>query len=66
MIVAAQSLFDYSMQVQDLRWDDSYKYIWYPNNGPWSVRFTAWYTAGLLHRGEGDDIANAKAALENM
>ncbi|KAH8884077.1 hypothetical protein GQ53DRAFT_880375 [Thozetella sp. PMI_491] len=63
---AAQSLFDYSMQVQDLRWDDSYKYIWYSDNGPWSVRFTAWYTAGLLHRNQGNDVNNAKAALENI
>lgn len=54
------------MQINDLRWDDSYKYVWYPDNGPWSTRFTAWYTAGLLHRGQGNDIANAKAALENM
>ncbi|KAJ9139128.1 Beta-galactosidase [Pleurostoma richardsiae] len=54
------------MEVQDLRWDDSYNYIYYTDNGPWSVRFTAWYTAGLLHRHEGDDVANAKAALENI
>ncbi|KAK7417638.1 hypothetical protein QQX98_004459 [Neonectria punicea] len=60
----AQSLFDYSMEVQDQRWDDSYKLINYPDNGPWSVRFTAWYTAGLLHRNKGSDVANAKAAID--
>lgn len=54
------------MQVGDNRWDDSYKYITYPDNGPWSVRFTAWYTAGLLHRNQGADLDNAKAAIGNM
>lgn len=54
------------MEVQDSRWDDSYKLIWYQDRGPWSVRFTAWYTAGLLHRNEGDDAANARLAIENM
>ncbi|KAK1463511.1 hypothetical protein CMEL01_13580 [Colletotrichum melonis] len=62
----AQSLFDFSMGVQDSRWDDSYNLIWYQDKGPWSVRFTAWYTAGLLHRNEGDDVENAKAAIENI
>ncbi|TDZ36463.1 hypothetical protein CTRI78_v011303 [Colletotrichum trifolii] len=60
----AQSLFDYYMGVQDARWDDSYKLIWYQDNGPWSIRFTAWYTAGLLHRNQGNDVENAKAAIE--
>ncbi|KAK1962793.1 hypothetical protein LY78DRAFT_660922 [Colletotrichum sublineola] len=54
------------MGVQDSRWDDSYNLIWYQDNGPWSIRFTAWYTAGLLHRNEGDDVENAKAAIENV
>lgn len=54
------------MLQSDYRWDDSYKYIFYPNNGPWSTRFTAWYTAGLLHRNQGNDAENAKAALENI
>lgn len=64
---AAQSLFDYSMQVQDSRWDDYYKYIWYQETaGELSTRFTAWYTAGLLQRNQGNDVENAKAALENM
>ncbi|KAJ5215010.1 hypothetical protein N7468_010689 [Penicillium chermesinum] len=62
----AQDLFDWSMHVNDLRWDDSYKYIWYADNGPWSTRFTAWYVAGLLYRNEGADVANAKAAIENL
>lgn len=62
----AQDLFDWSMYVNDLRWDDSYKYIWYADNGPWSTRFTAWYAAGLLYRNKGADVANAKAAIENM
>lgn len=62
----AQDLFDYSMRVNALRWDDSYNYIWYSDNGPWSTRFTAWYVAGLLYRNKGQDLSNAKAAIENM
>lgn len=55
------------MQVQDSRWDDYYKYIRYQETaGELSTRFTAWYTAGLLHRNQGDDVDNAKAAIENM
>lgn len=54
------------MSINDARWDDSYKYIWFNDNGPWSIRFTAWYTAGLLQRNKGGDLANAKAALRNM
>jgi hypothetical protein len=64
--VEAQSLFDYSMSIQDLRWDETYKVVWFNDNGPWSIRFTAWYTAGLLHRNQGDDVENAKAALKAM
>ncbi|KAF7719476.1 Uncharacterized protein PECH_005238 [Penicillium ucsense] len=60
----AQDLFDYSMHVNDLRFDDSYKLIWYADNGPWSTRFTAWYVAGLLYRNKGHDVDNAKAAIE--
>ncbi|CAI0643647.1 unnamed protein product [Colletotrichum noveboracense] len=63
---SAQSLFDYSMGVQDARWDQSYAAISYPDKGPWSNRFTAWYTAGLLHRNEGNDVENARAAIENI
>ncbi|OGM50593.1 hypothetical protein ABOM_000576 [Aspergillus bombycis] len=62
----AQGLFDWSMEVNDLRWDSSYKYIWYADNGPWSTRFTAWHTAGLLYRNKGQDLTNAKAAIENI
>lgn len=54
------------MYVNDLRWDNSYKYVWYSDNGPWSTRFTAWYVAGLLNRNKGEDLFNAKAAIENM
>lgn len=54
------------MHVNDLRFDDSYKLIWYSDKGPWSTRFTAWYVAGLLYRNEGHDVANAKAAIEAM
>lgn len=55
------------MQAQDPRWDNYFKYIYYQEKaGELSTRFTAWYTAGLLHRNEGDDVENAKAALENM
>jgi hypothetical protein len=64
--VEAQSLFDYSMSIQDPRWDETYKVVWFNDNGPWSIRFTAWYTAGLLHRNQGDDVENAKAALKAM
>ncbi|KAF2188864.1 hypothetical protein K469DRAFT_724231 [Zopfia rhizophila CBS 207.26] len=63
---AALSLFEYSMQVQDSRYDSHYNYIWYQDKGPWSVRFTAWYVAGLLYRNEGSDLQHAKAALENI
>jgi len=66
LVSAAQSLFDFSMSVNDPRWDETYKMLWYNDNGPWSTRFTAWYTAGLLHRNQGDDVENAKAALRNM
>lgn len=62
----AQSLFDYSMFVQDNRFDVSYNYIAYSDKGSWSVRFTAWYLAGLLHRNEGEDLKYAKAAIENI
>lgn len=55
------------MQVQDARWDDYYKYILYQETaGEFSTRFTAWYVAGLLARKLGNDVDNAKAALENM
>ncbi|CAG8374162.1 unnamed protein product [Penicillium salamii] len=54
------------MFVNDNRWDNSYKYIWYSDKGPWSTRFTAWYNAGLLYRNEGEDLINAKAAIENI
>ena len=65
-IVEAQSLFDHSMFVQDDRYDASYNYIAYNDKGSWSVRFTAWYLAGLLHRNQGDDLEHAKAAIENI
>ncbi|KAI1862105.1 uncharacterized protein JN550_010570 [Neoarthrinium moseri] len=61
---AAQSLFDYSMQVQDSRYDSYYKYIWYQDNGPWSTRFTAWYIPGLFARACGDDVKNGIASIE--
>lgn len=55
------------MQVQDARWDNYYKSIMYQEvAGEFSTRFTAWYTVGLLHRNQGDDVENAKAAIENM
>ena len=54
------------MFVQDNRYDASYNYIAYGDKGSWSVRFTAWYLAGLLHRNEGDDLEHAKAAIENI
>lgn len=61
---AAQDLFDYSMSVQDSRYDAYYNRIWYQDNGPWSTRFTAWYLPGLLYRAQGDDVKNAKASIE--
>lgn len=54
------------MSVQDSRWDDSYKLEWYQDNGPWSIRFTTWYSAGLLQRARGNDVENAKAAIRNV
>jgi hypothetical protein len=64
--VAAQDYFDYSMSLADSRYDASYGYVWYNDNGPWSTRFTAWYIPGLLHRNKGDDVANAQKALRNL
>ncbi|ESU13980.1 hypothetical protein FGSG_07691 [Fusarium graminearum PH-1] len=52
--------------VSDSRFDSSYGYIWYQDNGQWSVRFTAWYIAGLLHRGKADDVKAAVMAIENV
>ena len=54
------------MQVGDSRYDSSYNYIWYQDNGQWSVRFTAWFLPGLLHRGTKADVAAATAAIENI
>jgi hypothetical protein len=54
------------MSVGDSRYDASYNYIWYNDNGPWSTRFTAWYIPGLLYRNQGDDVANAQKALRNL
>ncbi|RDW84774.1 hypothetical protein BP6252_02364 [Coleophoma cylindrospora] len=62
----AQDLFDFAMSVNDVRFDASYGYIWYLDNGPWSTRFTAWYIPGLLHRNQGDDLKNAELALKNL
>lgn len=62
----AQSLFDYSMALNDARFDQTYKYVIYEDNGLWSVRFTSWYVPGLLYRNEGDDLDNAKEAIVNM
>lgn len=64
--IAAQDYFDYSMRLADERYDPSYNYIWYNDNGPWSTRFTAWYIPGLLHRNKGDDVARAQKALRNL
>lgn len=54
------------MSINDPRFDTYYKYINYPDVGPFSVRFTAWYVPGLLHRNEGADLENALGALENL
>tara|TARA_R110002060_G_scaffold46109_3_gene57365 strand:- start:218 stop:382 length:165 start_codon:yes stop_codon:yes gene_type:complete len=54
------------MSINDARFDETYKMIWSDDNGPWSVRFTAWYTAGLLYRNQGNDVENAKGALRAM
>ncbi|KAL3423086.1 hypothetical protein PVAG01_04833 [Phlyctema vagabunda] len=62
----ARDLFDYSMSVNDERFDQSYGYVWYPDNGPWSVRFTSWYVPGLLYRNQGNDLANAHKALKSI
>lgn len=65
-LVDAQSLFDASMALNDARFDKSYKYIIYEDNGPWSVRFTSWYIPGMLYRNKGDDLENAKGAITAM
>lgn len=54
------------MSINDPRFDPYYKYINYPDTGPFSVRFTSWYIPGLLYRNEGSDLENALGALENM
>ncbi|KAL5115648.1 hypothetical protein ACEQ8H_006447 [Pleosporales sp. CAS-2024a] len=63
---SAQDYFDYTMSVGDERFDASYNYIWYPDNGPWSTRFTAWYIPGLLYRNRGNDVTNAQKALKSV
>lgn len=55
-----------TLSVQDLRWDDSHELEWFQGNGPWSFRFTTWYTAGLLKRANGNDVVNARAAIRSM
>jgi hypothetical protein len=62
----AQDLLDWSMHIQDNRYDTSYNLIQYSDKGTWSIRFTAWYLAGLLHRNEGDDVEHAKASIRSM
>jgi hypothetical protein len=64
--LAAQDYFDFTMNIADNRYDASYNYIWYNDNGPWSTRFTAWYIPGLLHRNKGDDVANAQKSLRAL
>lgn len=54
------------MALNDARFDESYKYIIYEDNGLWSVRFTSWYLPGLLWRNKGKDLENAKGAIESM
>jgi hypothetical protein len=54
------------MALNDARFDETYKYIIYEDNGPWSVRFTSWFVPGLLYRNEGDDLDNAKEAIVNI
>jgi hypothetical protein len=54
------------MALNDARFDETYKYIVYEDNGPWSVRFTSWYVPGLLYRAEGNDVENAKEAIVNI
>lgn len=54
------------MALNDARFDKSYKYIIYEDNGPWSVRFTSWYIPGMLYRNKGDDLENAKGAIAAM
>ncbi|ORY71051.1 uncharacterized protein BCR38DRAFT_491923 [Pseudomassariella vexata] len=66
MTLAAQSLFDYSVQVGDSRYDPSFNYIWYQDRGQLNTRFTAWYIPGLLYRAEGDDIERGIAAIESV
>jgi hypothetical protein len=54
------------MALNDARFDETYKYIIYEDNGPWSVRFTSWFVPGLLYRDEGNDVENAKQAIVNI
>lgn len=47
-ITAAQSLFGYSTQLGDSRYEPYYHQIWYPDMGNFATRFTAWYIPGLF------------------
>lgn len=64
MTIAAQSLFDYSTQLGDSRYEPYYHHIWYPDMGDFATRFTAWYIPGLLYRAQGDDVKNAIGSIE--
>lgn len=66
ILAAAQDYFDTTMALGDSRFDANYGYVWYLDNGPWSIRFTAWYLNGLLYRNKGSDLANAEKALRKM
>ncbi|KAI1746862.1 hypothetical protein F4782DRAFT_535999 [Xylaria castorea] len=63
---AAQGLFNWAMFISNNSYDLGYNYIWYPDNGPMSVRVTSWYVSGLLFRAWGDDVANAIKSIENI
>jgi hypothetical protein len=61
---AAQSLFDFSTEMGDSRYESYYHHIWYPDQGNFATRFTAWYIPGLLYRGGTNDVENAIGSIE--
>lgn len=61
-----RSIFDYSMALNDARFNETCKYIVYENEGLWNIRFTSWCVTRFLWRNDGRDLENAKEAVTNM
>ncbi|WVQ82790.1 hypothetical protein IAT38_004922 [Cryptococcus sp. DSM 104549] len=62
-----QEVFDVAMQINDWSWEPSTGWIEADDDGGHtSTRFTVWHAVGLLHRNQGDDVANAILAIKNV